>query len=239
MGRISEDIVAGVSPRSRSRTSSRGAALLEFAVVIPLIILVSVWVGTLGFAIAQLVWLSESSYAAALAGAEDRSSTVSTAEGAFLRLHNDRHGSSSVVVLNGDPHGAVIETNSTQSPLVTLGVSIGSRPLGGLPSLSLGLTTVVARLTPGGDPGDLSEPANISGACNDGWSLECGTCGSTGCSANGNGNSGDKPSIMSRGSAPNSLASGDDFVAFNPAGQEQEVGESFNPDDYYIPGTLQ
>ena len=51
-------------PIAPSLRGSRGAALLEFAVVVPLLIFVCLWVGSLGFAISQLVWLSEASYAA-------------------------------------------------------------------------------------------------------------------------------------------------------------------------------
>ncbi|MFM1848230.1 MAG: hypothetical protein RL417_1704 [Pseudomonadota bacterium] len=177
----------------------RGAALLEFALIIPLLVLLCFWVGSLGFAIARLVWLSEASYAAVVAGAEDGSSSASTAENLLEDLFERRHGADSSITLVRR-EGVVRGVESTdsqgsgqQAPLVALSVELGSSPLFGvLPVLSLGLETVVARLTVGGgNQGgeDLSRPSDIPGACSSGWRLPCGACG-TSCAGGGAGGSG-------------------------------------------------
>lgn len=184
-----------VRPIAPSLRGSRGAALLEFAVVVPLLIFVCLWVGSLGFAISQLVWLSEASYAAVVAGAEERSTSVATTEGFVDELFTSRHGGGlegPIVLSNREAEvlndsGTDSGDSSGQAPLISLTVKLVSQPvLGFLPVLDLGLTTVVSRLTVGGDPGDYSEPENIDEACSSGWVLPCGSCGGV-CSPGGGG----------------------------------------------------
>jgi hypothetical protein len=188
-------------PITPSLRGSRGAALLEFAVVVPLLIFVCLWVGSLGFAISQLVWLSEASYAAVVAGAEERSTSVATTEGFVDELFTSRHGrglEGPIVLSNREAEvrndlGTDDSGPSGQAPLISLTVALESRPLlGFLPVLDLGLTTVVSRLTVGGDPGDLSEPGNIESACSGEWQLPCGSCGGV-CHPNGGNPGGGNP----------------------------------------------
>lgn len=161
------------------RVDSGGAALLEFAIVLPLLALLIIWVGSLGLAISQLVWVSESSYAAAVAGAEDRSTSEDSAEGLFGRLFQLRHGVTGAALELRSNEASVVGTDiGGEPPLLSLSVALASKPmLGFLPTLDLGLTTVVSRLSIVGDVGDLSEPQNITGECPEGWQLSCGACG--------------------------------------------------------------
>jgi len=170
----------GRHPRpSSSRVDSGGAALLEFAIVLPILALLIIWVGSLGLAISQLVWVSESSYAAAVAGAEDRSTSETSAEGLFGRLFELRHGANGAAVELRNNQASLVGTDGGgEPPLLFLSVAVGSRPVFSfLPTLDLGLTTVVSRLSSVGDVGDLSRPQNIDGECPQGWQLSCGVCG--------------------------------------------------------------
>jgi len=183
----------------RPRESSRGAALLELAIVVPLLVFVCIWVGSLGFAISRLVWLSEASYAAVVAGAEDPSSSASIAENVVDELFTQRHNSESGLVLQARAATLITEgsgdsaTSVEQAPLISLSVELASNPLFGfLPVIDLGLTTVISRLTVGRATDDLSQSSNIPGYCDEGWQLPCGTCG-TPCapgSIGGNGQAG-------------------------------------------------
>lgn len=157
----------------------RGAALIEFAVVFPLLVLLLVGVYSLGRAIAQLAWLSQSSYAAVVAGGESvRSVVESESTVTFQSLFNVLNGKNGSQLGGPDSDSGMVTTTLDQAKrLVTVNVDVQTVPLAGMWSLPMRLETVGPLLTLERAPGNLSTFENVS-PCPGGAPLQypCGNC---------------------------------------------------------------
>jgi len=156
----------------------RGAALIELAIVVPLLALLLFGVFSLGRAISQLAWVSQSSYAAVVAGGESVGAIVQTQSNSTFSALFDVLNSSNGRQLRGAGGGSGVASSLDQANrLVKVSVDVETSPIGGFWSLPVKLDTVGPLLTSERLPGNLSTFENASPCANGApLQLPCGRC---------------------------------------------------------------